>query len=1172
MMTPRNLIFAGLAAVGVSGLALAALRGGVSLNTLLLIVIGTLVAAVVGLAVSVMKARRSGGGIEDALKAQAEREAASYAPDRKAEIARMQESFDAAIAQLQASSLGGTGWFGRGKKALSALPWYLVVGPPGAGKTTAILQSGLRFPAGAERVRGVGGTRNCDWFFSDQAILIDTAGRYTTEDEDREEWDAFLDALRESRPDRPINGVLVGISAQDLLGDPRGLEDHADNIRRRVDELVARLGLKLPVYLVVTKTDLIPGFVELFGELDRDAREQVWGATVEPYSTADPAEIVEREFDGLQEALRPHRNARLARNLRREERQRVYDFALEFGALRERLARFAAIVFAPTPLADGPLFRGFYFTSGTQEGAPIDRVIGALASQFGLQTPPPPRPPAEPKSYFLKDVFTDVVFPDRYVARRTKRAAGATWRALTRTGLTALGVGAVAALLLGVAATRSNLSLRQLVQTAEAASGVTFGADGARYSDVERLDALREHAERLGSAQPVRKTLLLGLDRSATVADPAQRLYYGLARDLVDVYAMSQLRASLARAQRVDAPDSLDAPGETRAAQQAARRVDIENDLEAYLLLTSHADSLATSASLRDALKTRLAELAPRGALGDEAGDREAMRALVTLQTEAFVDGLAAGRAEPFPVDRPLVDAAIAVVDVPPTLDGLYARIQREALARLQPFGLAQAVPQEYLDLFAPAGEVPGFFTRDGWDRVVKRRFEQAAADPAAEYWALGRAAADLPPELRDEAGVYDALVARYQREYVAAWQRFLHSVTYKKVGNAEAEARLAVLGAATDSPIGWLLATVTEQTTLPPEDVAPRSEGFLARTADAVASAVGRGGADADSAVVADPIGEAFAGIHNLNAGGLSAGQASEGLSAALEALAQFGRRIAVAATDPAMARSMLADTKDIVEQGTRGMDRQTRANLFFAPLDISTREAVQVAEAAEADAASEAAQGALDEARSAYAETIAGRYPFSASSSRDAALDDVRAFFGPGGDLETLADALGDDASPAMQAAIEKGRAIGRGLFGGGDLTFRLRPEIPTYSSDAAQRELAVDAVAIGVHGTNSVYQLGSTRWSDVRWPGAPSAYVTIQRRDGPLTREYEGDWAIFRLLQNATIRARGGTLYDVRWSFREGPHTVTAQYEMRTTSETSPLADPPSFFQFSLPRSAR
>ena len=1172
-MTPRSILFSVLGAAGIGGVLLTLLRYGMPMTTILLLVIGLLVTAVGALAASAMKARRNkGGNIEDALKAQSAREAAQVAPDRKAEIDRMQTSFDEAIARLKASSLGGGGFFGKGKKALYALPWYLFVGPPGAGKTTALLESGLRFPAGAERVRGVGGTRNCDWFFTDEAILLDTAGRYTTEDEDREEWNAFLDALKDSRPDRPVNGVLVGISAQDLLGDERDLEDHADTIRRRVDELVGQLGLRLPVYLVVTKTDLVPGFVEFFGELDREAREQVWGATVEPYSTADPQEVVEREFDGLMERLRPLRNQRLSRNLRREERQRVYDFPLEFGAMRDRLARFSGLVFAPSPLADGPLFRGFYFTSGTQEGAPIDRVIGALAQQFGLRTPPPPRPPEQPKSYFLKDVFTDVVFPDQHVARRTKRAAGATWRAMTRTGLAALGVAALAAILLGFAGARSSLQMRRVLDRAQEATQAVFRTDGARYSDVNRLERMREEVDALIAPSPLLRTLLLGLDRSSTLREPAQRLYYAEARELVAVYAMTRLRASLERSRRFNEPDTLDTPGETLAAQRAARRVDIENDLEAYLLLTSHADSLRSSEYYRDALKTRLAELAPRSALGEASGDREEMTGLIVRQTDAFVDGLAAGLAEPFEPDRSLIQAAIAVVDVPPTLDGLYGRIRREALARLPPLGLPDAVPEEHLGLFAPAGIVPGFFTRDGWDRVVKDRFQQASANPAAEYWVLGRTADDLPPELRDPDAVYDGLMSRYQADYVESWTRFLHSVRYKDVSGSAAEARLAILGSATDSPIGWLLAVVTEQTTLPAEDTAPRQQGLLDRAASAVG--LGDGEEEGEEEAPRNPIAEAFAGIHRLNAPGLPAGEADEGLYAALEALSQFGRRIAGAAGDPGMAADLLAVTKDEVEQGTRGMDRQTRFNLFFAPLDISqqlaVREAGAAAAAGAAEAGAAAAQEALDTALEAYGR-IAGRYPFDPSSSRDAALDDARAFFDPsGGELVTLEAALGGGGSPALQNAITRGKAIGRALFGG-DMTFRLQPDLPTYSSDAARRALAVDAVAVGIQGTNSVYQLGTPRWADFRWPGAPGAFVTVQRQLGPLTQDFEGDWAVFRLMEAASIRPRGGTAYDVSWSFRDGPHTVTVRYEMRTTSENSPLANPSGVLRFSLPRSA-
>ena len=70
--------------------------------------------------------------------------------------------------------------------ALYDLPWYLIIGPPGAGKTTALVNSGLKFPLAGDNpamaVPGVGGTRYCDWWFTDQAVLIDTAGRYTTQD------------------------------------------------------------------------------------------------------------------------------------------------------------------------------------------------------------------------------------------------------------------------------------------------------------------------------------------------------------------------------------------------------------------------------------------------------------------------------------------------------------------------------------------------------------------------------------------------------------------------------------------------------------------------------------------------------------------------------------------------------------------------------------------------------------------------------------------------------------------------------------------------------------------------------------------------------------------------------------------------------------------------------
>ncbi len=103
-------------------------------------------------------------------------------------------------------------------------PWYVIIGPPGAGKSTALLNAGLHFPLAAEMgqgaVAGIGGTRLCDWWFTDEAVLIDTAGRYTTQDSDtqvdRAGWETFLDLLRRTRTRQPLNGVLVAIAISDL--------------------------------------------------------------------------------------------------------------------------------------------------------------------------------------------------------------------------------------------------------------------------------------------------------------------------------------------------------------------------------------------------------------------------------------------------------------------------------------------------------------------------------------------------------------------------------------------------------------------------------------------------------------------------------------------------------------------------------------------------------------------------------------------------------------------------------------------------------------------------------------------------------------------------------------------------------------------------------------------
>ncbi|TJV46538.1 MAG: type VI secretion system membrane subunit TssM, partial [Mesorhizobium sp.] len=196
---------------------------------------------------------------------------------------------------------------------LYEVPWYVVIGPPGAGKTTALVNSGLNFPlAGsghAQPVAGVGGTRSCDWWFTDQAVLIDTAGRYTTQDSnaqsDKKSWLAFLSLLKGYRTRQPINGVILAISLADLISlDDRQLAVHVVEIRSRLREIHETLKIQFPVYLLFTKADLVSGFMDYFGGFDEQRRRKVWGAT---FQTADRSKNMAgeapAEFDALAKRL-----------------------------------------------------------------------------------------------------------------------------------------------------------------------------------------------------------------------------------------------------------------------------------------------------------------------------------------------------------------------------------------------------------------------------------------------------------------------------------------------------------------------------------------------------------------------------------------------------------------------------------------------------------------------------------------------------------------------------------------------------------------------------------------------------------------------------------------------------------------------------------------------------
>ena len=345
------------------------------------------------------------------------------------EVEALRRRFDDALdAMRRARFIGADG----SRRGMADLPWYLFIGAPGSGKTTAVLHAGLRFPLGdtpgEATLHRAGGTRNCDWWLTDEAVLLDSAGRYATDDveADRTAWLGFLDLLKLYRPREPLHGVIVSLSVYDLLHwNDDEISRYAGQVRDRFAEIQTRLGQKLPLYVLVTKADLLAGFSEFFSTLDSEQRAQVWGFTFERSEVpADAARLGQRcdeELELLERRLYALLPAKLQEERDLQRRGALYRFPQQFRGLRPLLRTFLDAAFGGGWTGERPLLRGLYLASGSQQGSAIDRVLATLSRSFNLERKVQPPTIGTGKSFFLRRLLREVVFAEAGLAGRARR-------------------------------------------------------------------------------------------------------------------------------------------------------------------------------------------------------------------------------------------------------------------------------------------------------------------------------------------------------------------------------------------------------------------------------------------------------------------------------------------------------------------------------------------------------------------------------------------------------------------------------------------------------------------------------------------------------------------------------------------------------------------------------
>ena len=452
------------------------------------------------------------------------------------------------------------------RRTVSQLPWYMFIGAPGSGKTTALLNAGLRFPLGDPRgehaLQGVGGTRNCDWWFTDEAVLLDTAGRYTTQESDREAdataWLGFLDLLKRFRPRQPLNGVIVTLSVTDLVHwNNEEMARYAAHVRARVGELYTRLGVRLPVYVLVTKADLLAGFMEFFNNLDGDGRAQVWGTTFPPTEiTADLAARCDEELGRLERRLYAVLPGRLQEERDLQRRAAIYRFPQQFRGVGSLISAFMQSTFRSSWSGEPPFLRGVYFASGTQEGSPIDRVLGTLARSFNLERKVQPPNLGSGKSYFLRRLLHEVIFGEAGLAGFDP----AQERAHRRTRVMAFAAMAAITIALAAAWTASYFGNRSLVAAAEERARVAAreveSLREVRPGDEARLIAVLNALRALRIEKTSSPVLRMGLYQGDKLDAQADRAYRNALREALLGHLVLSLEGALRSAASRDVLDA----------------------------------------------------------------------------------------------------------------------------------------------------------------------------------------------------------------------------------------------------------------------------------------------------------------------------------------------------------------------------------------------------------------------------------------------------------------------------------------------------------------------------------------------------------------------------------------------------------------------------------------
>ncbi len=1085
--------------------------------------------------------------------------------ERKEEADAVSSRFDEAMSTLKAATSS------KGEMLIQQLPWYILIGPPGSGKTTILNNSGLEFPLaddlGVNTVQGIGGTRHCDWWFTNEAVLIDTAGRFTTQDSnteiDKAAWRSFLHVLKKNRKTQPINGVLITVSISELYSKSENEKKlYSKTIRRRIDELSEELGFRFPVYFIFTKCDLIKGFNAYFSSITPQEREQVFGHTFaletkNGQQQAFDIEQYETYFDELIDRLNDKLSLQLSLQKDKTKKAELLAFPAQLANYKKLIQSFLNDIFSENKFQRPAMLRGVYYTSGTQQGSPLDSLLGSVAAEMGVDASQELHFSGVGKSYFIKDLLTEVIFPEQNISTFDYRKE----RLHKRLQFISL----AAALILCLSTSALLFRAYQINQTKLATSAKIADKQQALVNAREnQIPSFRQVIAELNTAYSgmtvfENETFLdnLGLSQKSSIDNQAYATYLSTLESRLLPLVKIRLEKNILA--------SLDA-GETG---------DTNTFLKAYLMYAGK--SVSESQSEKDWLQTLTVENWQQGLR---------LSPKVRKSLDFHFSHLLKNSFTQIQLNEKVVEQARATLKKRPIEELVYAdlklKLQSENVNNLTFRELSGEDGKllfqtnrgdDISELF-----IPRLFTNQGFDEFSEK-LTDSLAKKLEDSWILGNKDEAFS---NDEIGNIEAQIfSLYETDYIKVWQNFIKSLKVRQPSSISAGTEVLSTLQGHAGPFQTLISNIAKETTIEVDEsvknalsaVTAATKNKSERVRRIVKRATQYSQSQGDEDVYPGYyINRRFNQFHEL----ISVANGQNELANINENLARFAEMILSTITDTFSETAALDMTFDRMKGGRESEFNSLTSSSRSYPPEVKTW-LTDVSDLGWTlillQARTEIQTQWENQVWSLYEQTLNDRYPLVKDSQQEAELADFVSFFSPEGVLQSFAQEyifpfvdrrksgwqlrpLGGKTiqfDPASLNRLKQLTNLTETFFKGGQDTPSLTLTFTPITLDANATQFSFMAGAQAVE-----YSHGPRRSSKLDWPLPPSnevSKVSFNIIGGEKYEQVEqGPWSLFQLFDRAKIApSPNGSVYQVTFTLEN----YSAVYEVRADSEINPLS---------------